>query len=360
VYSLGRGHADGNHHAFLGYVLGYLTAFPLALIFGTFLLLTWLVPRINRWLRSSALPYVLKTGMAAASKATAALSKSKIADLKQIGPEDPPVKLFRPRFNQRSGTPPLELQPNPVQRYASCHCLDAQYEPDQPGEVRDGERAACAEWQELVFHTEVQDTSSDAWKSLEAYIAEIRDKGSDELNPRRGIGSEKWEQIVTLPNSIGTLGSVKILNLYGSHLVGIPPEIGDMTNLEEFDPYTSRCLHWFPYEITRCQHLTRSRVSTRCLYGNYRYRPPFPRLPQISARHMPTICSVCSEPLPQGQIHQAWISLRVATDTLPLLVHACSEKCIESLPRPAFGYVQRPHFGGLDLEQPPTSLSGLH
>lgn len=114
------------------------------------------------------------------------------------------MKLFRPRFSQRSGTLPLELQPNPVQRYASCHCLDAQYQPDEPGEERDGEQAACAEWQELVFHTEVQDTASDAWKSLEAYIAEIRDKGSDELNPRRGIGSEKWEQIVALPDKCRT------------------------------------------------------------------------------------------------------------------------------------------------------------
>jgi hypothetical protein len=296
---------------------------------------------------------MLKTRMVSPSKATAALSTGEITDLKKLAPEDPPMKLFRPRFNQRSGTLPAELQPNPVRRYASCHCLDAQYEPDEPDEEGAGEQAARAGWQELLFHTEVQDTASDAWKSLEAYIAKIRDEGSDELNPRRGIGSEKWEQIVTLPKSIGTLESVRVLSLYGSHLVRIPPEIGDMTNLEEFDPYTSRCLHWFPYEITRCQHLTRSRVSTRCLYGNYRYRPPFPRLPQISAVLIPATCSVCSEPFPQGEIHQAWISLRVATDVLPLLVHACSEECIESLPKPAFGYVQRPHFGGLDLELPP-------
>jgi hypothetical protein len=52
-----------------------------------------------------------------------------------------------------------------------------------------------------------------------------------------------------------------------------------------------------------------------------------------------------------GQIHRAWISLRVATDVLPLLVHACSEKCIENLAKPAFGYVQRPHLGGLDIER---------
>jgi hypothetical protein len=276
--------------------------------------------------------------------------------LKKPAAEDPPVKLFRPRFDQRFGTPDGELRPNPVRRYASCHCLDAQYEPEGTDEDDAGKQVARPEWRELLFHTEVQDTDSDAWKSLEANIAKVRDEGSDELNPRRGIGSERWAQVVTLPKSIGTLKSVKVLSLYGSNLVRIPPEIGEMTSLEEFDPYTSRCLHWLPYEITRCKHLTRSRVSTRCLYGNYKYRPPFPRLPQISPVLAPETCSVCSGPFSQGQIHQAWISLRVATDVLPLLVHACSEKCIENLPRPAFGYVQQPHFGGLELAQPSADL----
>ena len=276
--------------------------------------------------------------------------------LKKSAAEHPPVKLFRPRFNQRSGTPDAELQPNPRRRYASCHCLDAQYKRDEVEDEGAGEHGLRPEWQELLFHTEVQETDSHAWKSLEAYIAKVREEGSDELNPLAGIGSEEWEQIVTLPKSIGTLKSVNVLSLYGSHLVRIPPEIGDMTNLEEFDPYTSPCLHWFPYEIIRCKRLTRSRVSTRCLYGNYKYRPPFPRLPQISTALAPATCSVCGGLFSQEKIHQAWISLRVATDVLPLLVHACSEKCIESLPKPAFGYAQRPHFGGLHLEQPPADL----
>jgi hypothetical protein len=340
------------------FVLRYLTAIPQGLIFGAVLLLTLLAPKIYRWLRSAAISYLIRMRVVSHAKATAGHSTGTIADLKMLAPEDPPIKLYRPRFNQRSGTSPAELQSNPVRCYGSCHCLDAQYEPDEPEKEGAVEQAPRAGWQELLFHTEVQDTTSDAWKSLEAYIAKIREEGSDELNPRRGIGSEKWEQIVALPKSIGMLESVKVLSLYGSHLVRIPPGIGDMKNLEEFDPYTSRCLHWLPYEITRCQHLTRSRVSTRCLYGNYKYRPPFPRLPQISAVLAPATCSVCGEPCTQGKIHQRWISLRVATDILPLLVHACSEKCIDSLPKPAFGYVQRAHCGGLELERAPTSFSG--
>ena len=60
------------------------------------------------------------------------------------------------------------------------------------------------------------------------------------------------------------------MNLYGSGLVRIPPEVGEMTALEDFDPYTSYRLHWFPFEITRCPKLKDSRVSTRALYGNFK------------------------------------------------------------------------------------------
>lgn len=252
------------------------------------------------------------------------------------------MKLFKPRFNQREETPDSELAPNPVLHRPSCECLAPQYESEQ--------------WQELVLHNEIQNTNSDAWKSLEAYIQKVRVEGLDELNPRAGIGSEKWEQIITLPPAIGTLESVKVLMLYGSHLVRIPPEIGEMTNLEEFDPYTSYCLHWFPFEITRCKKLRRSRVSTRALYGNYRYRAPFPRLSAISAELTPSSCSVCRGPFTEQGPYQFWISLWVATDVLPLLVHACSAECARSLPAGARGYVPQPHQGGLELKQPPTSF----
>jgi hypothetical protein len=272
--------------------------------------------------------------------------------LKKHAAEDPPVKFYRPRFNQRSGSASAELRPNPVLRYASCHCFDPQYEADE--KEHSGEKNVRPAWNELLFHPEVQDTDSEAWKSLEAYIAKVREEGSDELNLRARIGSEQCEQIVTLPKSIGALKSVKVFEPVWEPRCPDPSR--DMTNLEEFDPYTSRCLHWFTYEITRCKHPTRSRVSTRCLYGNYKYRSPFPRLPQISRALTPAACSVCGGPFSREHIHQAWISLRVATDVLPLLVHACSDRCIENLPKPAFGYVQRPYFGGLELEQPQADL----
>jgi hypothetical protein len=49
-----------------------------------------------------------------------------------------------------------------------------------------------------------------------------------------------------------------------------------------------------------------------------------------------------------------WISLRVATDVLPLLVNACSTACVQALPAPAEGYVQQPHAGGAHVQQPPA------
>src|SRR6202021_3145677 len=141
----------------------------------------------------------------------------------------------------REGTPDSLLTPNPVRCYPTCDCLTPQY--------RSGK------WQELALHSEIQSTRSEAWKSLEAYIRKVAADGSDELNPIAGIGPEKWEQIVTLPPSIGTLQSVRFLCLYGSHLVRIPPAIGEMTNLEEFDPSLAYRFTRFPYEITCARNL---------------------------------------------------------------------------------------------------------
>jgi hypothetical protein len=108
---------------------------------------------------------------------------------------------------------------------------------------------------------------------------------------------DDWDKIITLPATISKLKSVKHLILCGSsNLVRIPPEIGEMTNLEEFTPRLSYRLHWFPYEITHCKKLKESTVSTRSLYGNYKLRKPFPRLSlevPVEAVSTPK-CSVCN------------------------------------------------------------------
>lgn len=150
------------------------------------------------------------------------------------------------------------------------------------------------------------------------------------------------------------------MKLYGSYLVRLPPEIGGMHSLQSLDVYTSRRLHFFPYELTHCSKLSKSRASTRAIYGNYKHRPPFPGLEEERNREVlalvtPTTCSICSRPLEPETILRRWITLRVATDWLPLLVHACSSACVERLPAPAEDYVRVPHSGGREIEQPPPS-----
>lgn len=209
-------------------------------------------------------------------------------------------------------------------------------------------------WPEMKLHLEEQDTSLPGWQALLRMVdAAIADRRSL-FSPRAELKPELWTQVVTLPPSIAGLKHVKTLDLYGSGLLRIPPEIGEMERLEEFIPYTSYGLHWFPYEITRCRRLRESTVSTRALYGNRKHRPPFPFLDDVVMELVTPRCSVCNAPTDARLIVQFWISLRVATDVLPLLVNACSRACLERLPKPAENYVPTPHRGGLKITQPPT------
>ena len=219
-----------------------------------------------------------------------------------------------------------------------CHCLTPQDDD--------------SEWSELHIHLEEQDTECSGWQRLNELIDEAaRDKRS-EFSPGPEMTPEQWAQITILPPSIAKLKAVRHFILYGSSLVRIPPEIGEMESLEQFTPYTSYRLHWFPYEIRRCYHLTQSTISTRALYGNYKYRPPFPRLPQVNATYLPERCSVCNTLFQNTTPKQRWISLPIGSDVVPLLVHACSDRCVLNLPSPSEDYVQHPHTGGLGLEQP--------
>lgn len=223
----------------------------------------------------------------------------------------------------------------------TCTCLDPQYKNHR--------------WGQLRIHDDIQDTECDAWRRLLDLIEQAAADRREEFSLWKDFDPELVADLVTLPASIAKLKAVKRLILYGSSLVQLPPEIGQMAALEDFDPYTSYRLHWFPYEITRCARLVRSRVSTRALYGNYKFRPPFPRLPQRFEEITPATCSVCNGPFSPSGPQQFWISLKIATDVLPLLVHACSEACVGQLPRPAADYVDHPHQGGFALKQPQAS-----
>lgn len=199
-----------------------------------------------------------------------------------------------------------------------------------------------------------QDRNSPAWKELCSYIDILARNGKDEFTPREALGDELFENIYTLPESISKLKKVKKVGLYGSNINIIPPEIGEMESLEYFDPYTSYDLHWLPYEITKCKKLKSSRISTRALYGNYKFRAQFPSLENrtIKYHNKETNCSLCNNDIDYNSINQFWISLEIGTDTVPLLVNLCSDSCKTELPTPPKAYVQYAHKGGPELEQP--------
>jgi hypothetical protein len=213
------------------------------------------------------------------------------------------------------------------------------------------------------FHRERQDTSAPGWLRMLALIDEAVGDGREVFKPLVEMSPEERRQVITLPSSVGKLTAVKHLVLYRSNLVRLPAEIGAMAGLEVFEPYTSERLHWFPYELTRCRNLKSSTVSTRLIFGNFKYRPPFPELrqgpgppdgldPELWGADSITSCSVCGGPVPGRGVRQVWLSTRVATDVLPLLVNACSDACVEALPQGADGHVRVPHSGGLGVVQP--------
>lgn len=199
----------------------------------------------------------------------------------------------------------------------------------------------------------VQNRNSVAWKKLCEYVDKVAEEESEEFSPVEELGHELFSQINSLPETISKLKKVKKMWLYGSKLIRIPPKIGQMESLEYFDPYTSYNLHWFPYEITHCKNLKSSTVSTRALYGNYKNRMGFPVLTNNPVRYSgETVkCSVCSKVISYEETDQWWISLRVATDVMPLLVNVCSEKCKNTLPDAPEDYIQSAHKGSSRLNR---------
>lgn len=192
------------------------------------------------------------------------------------------------------------------------------------------------------FHPERQDTRAPGWIRLLELVEEAAADGREVFKPLAELTAEQRRQVITLPPAVARLTSVRHLVLYGSNLVRLPPEIGAMKSLEEFTPYTSYRLHWFPYEITRCPALRRSTVSTRALYGNYKRQPPFPELPAAAtggggadlADLDPGVrgtsgirsCSVCDRPvgaaeLPAGLDLPADLGRRRAAPARQRLLH---------------------------------------
>ncbi|WP_454813745.1 hypothetical protein [Labrys neptuniae] len=214
-----------------------------------------------------------------------------------------------------------------------CTCLAVRGKSGHPGIPR--------------LHIERQNYSVPGWAATVAVVREKTAERSEIFEPSAHISWDDWMKVITLPAEIGYLKAVRQVRLYGSHLRCIPPEIGRMASLENLDIYTSYSLHWLPYEITRCDSLRESRMSTRALYGNRKTGLPFPRLNGPIESLMPSTCSVCDRSF-DGIIPKLhWITLRVGTDEAPLLVHSCSRECTLSLPASPLGHYPGPHLGDI-------------
>ena len=252
-----------------------------------------------------------------------------------MSPSDPlvPPQLF-------SIDPVTRAAAARITRRAHCDCLAARTKSGRPSVP--------------TLHCEAQDHSVSAWKRVVELVNECERAQSTVFEPSAHMSWDDWLEVTTLPASLGRLAAVKQVRLYGSPLRRLPPEIGRMAALEELDIYTSYAFHWLPYEITRCANLRQSRMSTRALYGNIKTGLPFPRLAGPIETVLPLTCSVCDTPFNGARPQLFWITLRVGTDVVPLLVHSCSKDCTLSLPKPPPCYHPRPHRGGGGVGMPKT------
>jgi len=209
-------------------------------------------------------------------------------------------------------------------------------------------------WRPNHFHVESQSITERAWDVVCEIIYDAEQKDILELNLNQLMDKEDYYALNTLPVTIGSLKALKKLGIYGSNISWIPKEISGCENLQEFTPYQSHRLHWLPYEIKKCENLTESTISTRALYGNYKTRSPFPDLKEDKWLWSENneLCSVCDEQ--SVSLQQYWISEKVATDIVPLLVSVCSVTCLSKVGDYVIeDYVPYPHQGGLTVHQPP-------
>jgi hypothetical protein len=202
------------------------------------------------------------------------------------------------------------------------------------------------------MHVETQDQSATGWGQVAHLIERLAQTSAPILEPSAQIPWVDWMRVITLPPELASLTQVKEVRLYGSHLRRLPPEIGRMSSLRVLDVYTSYSLHWLPYEVTRCANLSASRMSTRALYGNGKTRLPFPRLSRPIDVLLPATCSVCDQPFGERGPEPFWTTQRVGTDYVPLLIHGCSNACIDAVPSAPPGFFERPHKGGGGVGMP--------
>lgn len=159
-----------------------------------------------------------------------------------------------------------------------------------------------------------------------------------------------------LPSGVWKLRNLRKLSCYRSAITHVSPQIGNLSKLTEFVPYTSYNLHWLPYEVHDTR-LPKAHISRRAMYG-YSDRLPLPRLApfptgakslqETAARvvvsnsldeskltavvvdyiNSANRCSYCHEPYWETS-YQCWSIW--SYDRVPLLALVCSRQCVARL-----------------------------
>ena len=222
----------------------------------------------------------------------------------------------------------------PLARSCDCFAVDGRSKKGNP------------RWRNSPIHDDIQDTTSGC---VEVGLRSDRDRhreGADRARlPRRpGRDAAAFDRPVddaapTIPGRLYIGGASRARSSAGAH--------------------QARAVHLvqpalLPIRAPRAPQLRLSTVSTRALYGNVKFRPPFPLLAPRDEPMPPRPCSMCDAMFEDRGRHRYWTSRRVASDVMPLLINACSAACLANALPPSEGYVAKPHRGGPNLQQPPA------
>jgi len=161
-------------------------------------------------------------------------------------------------------------------------------------------------WRNSKLHKDKRAITKRAWNIVEEIFDKAAKKGIRKLILSEHMDRADYNALNTLPASISKLKDLRELDIYRSQISFLPRQIMHCENLQIFTPYTSYRLHWFPYEMTKC-NLKQTTISTRALYGNYKLRSPFPDLSK-EAWIWPDGDDFCSVCLKKGtSLDQYWI-----------------------------------------------------
>lgn len=247
--------------------------------------------------------------------------------------------------------------------HRSCDCFQAYYlreeelDSDISDEAYDRLEAKPVLWKESSFHRDENAETTIASERVQQVIDDARSKKLTTLVLSKVMDEDDYLALNTLPKSIGDLKDLQHLDLSNSKLSYIPREIEGCVNLQKIDIYHSYRLHWFPIEILNCSNLRDTTVSPRALYGNYKLRSPFPNLRHGRWNWSSGVdrCAVCRTEQPE--MEQYWMTRRVGSDDLPLLMSICGQDCLLKIKAPKDRrYIQHAHQGGLIQRQPSLEL----